>query len=91
MASMSSTNLVIGVVFHKPRHRRRRDGGSTLRDTVPPPRVLSFLGVTAATIVIAGCSWRFFERPINCLKRRFAYQDLQREDAVPAAVPSAAG
>jgi peptidoglycan/LPS O-acetylase OafA/YrhL len=54
-----------------------------------PQGILNFLAISAVTLAIAALSWHFFERPINGLKRRFAYRDPRREERpVPAAAPS---
>jgi peptidoglycan/LPS O-acetylase OafA/YrhL len=39
------------------------------------PRLLNLALVSVTTVVIAAASWRFFERPINELKRHFPYRD----------------
>jgi peptidoglycan/LPS O-acetylase OafA/YrhL len=54
-----------------------------------PHGILSFLAVTLVTIALAACSWTFFERPINGLKRLFAYRAPVAEP-VPAGAPGAA-
>jgi peptidoglycan/LPS O-acetylase OafA/YrhL len=57
-----------------------------------PRGILNLVGVTAVTISIAACSWHFFERPINGLKRRFAYRDRRgEEERIPALAPHATG
>lgn len=40
--------------------------------------------LTAATLVAAACSWHFFEKPINDLKRRFPYRRDDRRPGAPA-------
>jgi peptidoglycan/LPS O-acetylase OafA/YrhL len=40
-----------------------------------------FLIVTATTVVLAGCSWHYIERPINNQKRRWPYVPRRREVA----------
>jgi peptidoglycan/LPS O-acetylase OafA/YrhL len=44
-----------------------------------PRGIVNFVAVSAVTIAIAAASWHFFERPINGLKRRFAYRDRRSE------------
>lgn len=46
-------------------------------------RVVFFLVMTSATIVIAALSWRFFERPVNALKRHFPYDRPDRAPGGP--------
>jgi peptidoglycan/LPS O-acetylase OafA/YrhL len=46
----------------------------------------NFLLVSSVTVVIASLSWRFFERPINDLKRFFPYRDDRRAPSEPATI-----
>lgn len=39
----------------------------------PASALLRFIVLVTATTVVAACSWRWFERPINELRRRFEY------------------
>jgi peptidoglycan/LPS O-acetylase OafA/YrhL len=50
------------------------------------PRWLNLVLVAAATFAFAALSWRFYERPINGLKRYFPYRDNGRR-VVHEAVP----
>ena len=40
-----------------------------------------FLFLVAGTIAIAACSWHFFEKPLNDLKRHFDFRFLAAEHA----------
>ena len=42
----------------------------------PKQPALMFLFLVAGTIAVAACSWHFFERPLNDLKRRFDFRFL---------------
>jgi peptidoglycan/LPS O-acetylase OafA/YrhL len=76
-------NLVIGAAVLLAVH---------FRVNYHPDGILNFLAVSAVTIAIAALSWHFFERPVNGLKRHFAYRDLRREQPlVPAVAPTTAG
>ncbi len=47
----------------------------------PAQPFAEFLTYTGVTLLLASCSWFFFERPINGFRRRFAYRE-------PAAAPA---
>ena len=54
----------------------------------PEHHGVQFLLLTSATIVVATCSWYFFESPINNLKRYFEYRaTAPRKSPVHAAAP----
>jgi peptidoglycan/LPS O-acetylase OafA/YrhL len=57
-----------------------------------PQGFVSFVVVTGLTVMVAACSWHFFERPINGLKDRFAYRAGRVEgEPVPAVAVNAGG
>ena len=47
----------------------------------PEQPAIMFLFLVGGTIAIAACSWHFFERPLNDLKRHFDFRFLAAERA----------
>jgi peptidoglycan/LPS O-acetylase OafA/YrhL len=49
----------------------------------PEQPAIMFLFLVGGTIAIAACSWHFFEKPLNDLKRHFDFRFLAAENEVP--------